>query len=106
MIPPLCGQAALNRNGSRRTCVLDADHPGDHEDPTGWTWQPPETVLAHLRDTWGTTHRIAWTGALWVAVHRDPAAPWRTHVEPTPDQLEDRLRQHATVRPAEPRPHP
>lgn len=104
MIPNPCGETALNSGGSRRTCVLDSDHPGDHEASDGWTWQPPETVLARLRAVWGATHRIAWTGSLWVAVHRDPAASWRTHVEPTPAQLEDRLRRHTASR-TEPRPH-
>ncbi|MEU0490521.1 hypothetical protein ABZ249_14935 [Nocardiopsis sp. NPDC006139] len=103
MIPRPCGETSLNSGGFRRTCVLDSDHAGDHEDLDGRTWQPPGTVLARLRAAWGDTHRIAWTGSLWVAVHRDPAASWRTHVEPTPAQLEDRLRRHEAPR-AESRP--
>ncbi|CAL9435681.1 hypothetical protein SUDANB121_02156 [Nocardiopsis dassonvillei] len=103
---PLCAQVALNRGGSRRTCVLDTGHPGDHEDLTGWRWEPPARALERLRTAWGGTHRIAWTGSLWVAVHRDPAAPWRTHVEPTPDQLEERLNQHTAPTPTEPHPRP
>ncbi|MDT0331759.1 hypothetical protein [Nocardiopsis lambiniae] len=95
MIPPPCGHTALDRGGLRRTCVLDTDHDGDHQDVKGRTWRPPETVLDGLRSRWGTTHRIAWTGSMWLATHRDPTAPWRTHVEPTPEQLEERLHQHA-----------
>lgn len=88
----LCFSECRDAGGRPRVCVLDRDHPDDHEDARGDHWERPELTLERLRAAWGATHRIAWTGALWVAVHRDPAAPWRSEVEPTPEQLEERLR--------------
>ncbi len=94
-VAPLCGEAHLDHSCMRRTCLLEAGHSGPHEDSKGQTWEPPELTLERLRSTWGSTHRIAWTGSLWMATHRDPNAPWRTEVEPTPEQLEERLRAHS-----------
>lgn len=95
----LCYSECRDSGGRPRVCVLERDHTGAHEDARGDRWERPETVLERLRETWGATHRIAWTGALWIAVHRDPTAPWRTEIEPTPEQLEERLqtRQAAPV---------
>lgn len=94
MIPlmPLCGEVRLDRQGRRRVCLLDLGHPGRHEDARGERWEPPGPVLERLRSTWGRTHHIAWTGTLWMATHRDRSVPWRTEIEPTPEQLEERLR--------------
>ncbi|WP_262391655.1 hypothetical protein [Nocardiopsis sp. CNR-923] len=36
-----------------------------------------------------------WTDSLWTATARSRAVKWRTEIEPTPEQLEERLRRHA-----------
>ncbi|CAL9478233.1 hypothetical protein SUDANB121_02996 [Nocardiopsis dassonvillei] len=95
-VAPLCGESHLDQACARRECLLEEGHTGPHEDVKGRTWEPPERTLERLRSAWGRTHRIAWTGSLWMATHRDPDAPWRTEVEPTPEQLEERLRAHST----------
>ncbi|MDT0328223.1 hypothetical protein [Nocardiopsis lambiniae] len=95
LLPPLCGEVRLDHQGTRRVCVLDLDHPDEHEDVRGDRWEPPSLTLERLNRTWGATHRIAWTGSLWMATHRDPRAHWRTQIEHTPDQLEERLRRYS-----------
>ncbi|MBB6121912.1 hypothetical protein [Nocardiopsis algeriensis] len=89
---PTCREEARTPQGRPCVCWLDRGHDGDHEDAAGYRWEPPGVALRRLRDTWGGTHRIAWTGTLWIATARSQAAPWRTEIEPTPAQLEDRLR--------------
>lgn len=101
-----CGAERLNRNSARRTCRLEPGHPGNHQDRDGATWSDPGTTLTRLQDTYGSTHRIAYTGALWVAVHRDPNAPWRTEIEPTAEQLEKRLRTRQSEPAPQQRSHP
>ncbi|MES0908533.1 hypothetical protein [Nocardiopsis tropica] len=91
-MPPLCVEARLDACGRRRACVLDRGHDGDHQDLKGESWEPPGVTLARLKKVWGHTHRIVWTGTLWVATAHSRAVPWRTEVEPTPAQLEERLR--------------
>ncbi|MFL1377397.1 MULTISPECIES: hypothetical protein [unclassified Nocardiopsis] len=107
LFTPLCGESRLDRSGIRRSCLLDRGHDGEHEDARGDRWEPPGLVLERLRATWGRTHRIAWTGALWMATHRDPSVPWRTEIEPTPEQLEERLRTRSRATPSRipPQPH-
>jgi hypothetical protein len=95
MMPPHCTETSLDRNGVPRCCVIEAGHEGDHMDHQARTWEPPGTVLARLRETWGRTHRIIWTGRMWIATaHRDDVH-WRTEVEPTPAQLEESLQKHS-----------
>lgn len=94
MMPPHCTETSLDHDGRLRSCSLSAGHEGDH---MGWdcqTWEPPGAVLQRLQRTWGTTHRIAWTGSMWLATARDRRARWRSHVEPTPQQLEASLHRH------------
>lgn len=95
MMPPHCAETSLDRNGIPRCCVMEAGHEGDHMDRQGGTWEPPGIVLQRLRETWGRTHRIIWTGRMWMATaHRDDVH-WRTEVEPTPGQLEESLHAHS-----------
>lgn len=94
-MPPLCSETALDRDGCHRVCVQDVGHDGGHQDVKGYQWEPPGVALDRLRARWGSTHRIAWTGSLWLATAHDRRARWRSHVEPTPDQLEASLRRHA-----------
>ncbi|MFL1441803.1 hypothetical protein [Nocardiopsis protaetiae] len=101
-----CGETRLARTGASRTCVLDTGHDGHHQDSRGDVWPDPAAVLAGLQDTYGDTHRISWTGRLWVAVHRDPRAEWRTEIEPTPEQLEERLRTRQAAPVPQQRSHP
>ncbi|QKW32422.1 hypothetical protein HUT17_05035 (plasmid) [Nocardiopsis flavescens] len=102
----ICGTERLDSAGHPRTCLLSPHHDGPHEDSKGTTWHRPETTLARLRACYGHTHRIAWTGRMWIATHRDPTAPWRTEVEPTPEQLEERLRTRQGITPKAPPPLP
>ncbi|WP_435107365.1 hypothetical protein [Nocardiopsis synnemataformans] len=94
MMPPHCTEKALDRNGHRRYCVLEAGHEGDHMDRYGRTWEPPGVTLARLQRRWGHTHRVAWTGETWLATAHDPSAPWRSETERTPEQLEESLQRH------------
>lgn len=94
MYPPLCAEIRLNSSGYPRSCCLDAGHDGDHMEISGDTWAPPGETLMKLNARWGRTHRIAWTGRLWLATDRNPSSHWRTEVEPTPEQLEMSLRRH------------
>lgn len=103
MTPPPCGETALDRSGSPRTCVLDSAHEGDHFDGRGRSWEPPGVTLARLRRSWGRTHRIVWTGSLWMATAHARTCRWRTVIEPTPAQLEEGLRRHASPPPPPPR---
>ncbi|MFY7069564.1 hypothetical protein ACOQFV_27215 [Nocardiopsis changdeensis] len=95
----ICGAERLTPSSTLRRCVLDPHHAGHHQDEGGETWVPPEVVLKRLRAAYGQTHRIAWTGRMWIATNRDPDAPWRSEVEPTPEQLETRLRDRQGVAP-------
>ncbi|MFD6953415.1 MULTISPECIES: hypothetical protein [unclassified Nocardiopsis] len=92
--PPVCGETSLDRDTRHLVCVLDTGHDGDHQDARGTRWEPPRTTLVRLRRRWGRTHRVAWTGSYWVATARDRRVRWRSHIEPTPDQLEADLRRH------------
>ena len=94
VVPPPCGQSALDPGARRRVCAEETGHDGEHVDVTGYRWEAPGAVLARLQQTWESTHRIAWTGTYWVATARDPLSRWRSHVEPTPAQLEADLRRH------------
>ncbi|MDE3723045.1 hypothetical protein PWG71_16770 [Nocardiopsis sp. N85] len=100
LIPPLCNESRLDHQARLSTCHLETGHPGPHEDARGETWEPPGVVLERLRKTWGRTHRIAWTGSLWMATAYDRTSHWRTEIEPTPDQLEERLRTRAKAAPS------
>lgn len=106
MTPGECGTERLDTAGRPVACRLDRGHTGDHADARGETWEPAETTLARLRTAYRATHRIAWTGRMWIATARDPKAPWRTEVEPTPEQLETRLRDRQGVTPATTPPAP
>ena len=94
VIPPPCGESALDMCARRRVCVEDAEHDGEHVDVTGHRWEDPRVALDRLRARYGRTHTIAWTGTYWVATARDRRARWRSHVEPTPAQLEADLLRH------------
>ena len=87
-----CGEVRLDASGWTRTCALTEGHAGPHIDATGQDWEPPAVTLERLRDRWGATHRIAWTGRLWMATAHHADVPWRTEVEPTPAQLEAKLK--------------
>ncbi|MFV2195559.1 hypothetical protein [Nocardiopsis sp. LOL_012] len=89
---PPCGETSLNPSGLPRTCERETGHDGDHMDAHGARWEPPRVVLERFRERWGRSHRIVWTGRLWVATAHDSRASWRTEIEYTPDQLEERLR--------------
>lgn len=89
---PLCGDTCLNAEGRVRACALDSGHDGPHEDIRSDQWESPGVVLERLRRRWGHTHRIAWTGRLWMATAHDRNVSWRTEIEHTPEQLEERLR--------------
>lgn len=91
-----CGEKRLDAHGRTRTCALTEGHTGPHIDVSGQDWEPPRVTLARLRSRWGSTHRIAWTGTLWVATARRRDVPWRSEIEPTPEQLEERLRTRPT----------
>ena len=103
VVPPPCGESALDPGARRRVCVEEAGHGGAHVGGTGYPGGAPRAVLARLRQAWGHTHRIAWTGTYWVATAHDPRSRWRSHVEPTPAQLEADLRRHTGHPPI---PHP
>lgn len=103
-MPPLCSESGLDESGCRRTCVLERGHEGNHQDLKGECWEPPGLTLARLNQTWGRTHQIAWTGSFWVATAHSRTSPWRTEVEPTPAQLEERLRTRGKDQPAVPTP--
>lgn len=105
MFPPPCTEARINSHGSTRTCCLDTGHDGDHMDAAGNTWEPPGQTLLRLTARWGRTHRIAWTGKLWLATHRDRRSHWRTEIEPTPELLEASLRKHHGHPPGPPSGH-
>ena len=92
MMPPHCSETSSDRSGIPRACVMEAGHEGDHLDRRGRTWEPPGVVLVRLRETWGRTHRVVWTGRMWIATAHRPDADWRTTIEPTVEQLEERLR--------------
>ena len=106
MYPPSCSEERLTEHSQLRRCVLDGGHDGDHEDARGDTWPPPGVVLQVLTARWGRTHKFAWTGRFWVATHRDPRAPWRSQIEPTPKQLEARLNTHYGTPPGPPADNP
>ena len=95
-----CGNTSLDTSGGVRTCALAQGHTGPHVDTHGHDWEPPEVVLKRLQDRWGATHRIVWTGRMWVATAHRADVPWRTEIEPTPQQLEARLRSRPLL------PHP
>lgn len=99
LLQPRCGDTCLSPAGRLRTCELDADHDGPHEDVRGDRWESPGLVLERLRERWGHTHRIVWTGRLWMATAHHRNASWRTEIEPTPEQLEERLRTRSTCPP-------
>ena len=92
MMPASCDESSLNQHGRLRRCFLDTGHDGSHQSDAGEKWEAPGVVLERLRAEWGRTHRIAWTGTLWMATAHDRRCHWRTEVEPTPEQLEERLR--------------
>lgn len=94
MIPRACRETALDRDCRHHVCAEDAGHEGDHQDARGYRWEPPRTALDQLQHRWGRTHRVSWTGSYWVATARDRRARWRSHIEPTPGQLERELRRH------------
>lgn len=93
-MPPHCTETSLDEHGIPRSCSLSAGHDGDHMSWTADTWQDPTEVLPRLTSRWGRTHRVSWTGRLWLATDRNPQSHWRTEVEPTPGQLEASLRRH------------
>ena len=95
MMPPHCAETSLDRNGIPRCCVIEVGHEGDHMDHQGRTWEPPGIVLVRLRETWGSTHRIIWTGRMWIATAHQTDVHWRTEIEPTPGQLETSLHEHS-----------
>ena len=97
-----CLEAHLTSAGRTRRCVRARTHEGVHMDEYGDTWAPPAQVLAELTARWGRTHKIAWTGRFWLATHHHPRAPWRSQIEPTPEQLESRLRAHYGMPPGPP----
>ncbi|MEU3307796.1 hypothetical protein [Nocardiopsis sp. NPDC006832] len=90
----LCRAQGDSGRGERWYCIGRADHPGPHTDDHGRARHLPSEALQELVHRWGRTHRVAYTGTLWVAVHRDPHTHWRTEIEPTPELLEVRLREH------------
>lgn len=92
LLAPRCGDTCLNTEGRIRACALDSGHDGPHEDIHSDQWEPQGVVLERLRKRWGHTHRIAWTGRLWMATAHDRNVSWRTEIEHTPEQLEERLR--------------
>lgn len=89
---PWCDDESRDSSGVARFCALDVGHTGDHEDIHGHRWEPAHVVLARLRERWGDTHDIRLSGHMWKALALRDDAPWRTHVEPTPGQLEASLR--------------
>jgi hypothetical protein len=95
MMSSYCAETRLDESGYRRVCVLDTGHEGEHMDARGVRWEPPGATLQRLRARWGHTHRIVWTGALWMATAHNRTAQWRTEIEPTPQQLEERLQHRA-----------
>lgn len=92
MMPASCNESSLDQHGRPRQCLLATGHDGSHQSDAGDQWESPGVVLERLRAKWGCTHRIAWTGTLWMATARDRRCHWRTEIEPTPGQLEARLR--------------
>ncbi|MFJ9554422.1 hypothetical protein ACIRPH_11435 [Nocardiopsis sp. NPDC101807] len=87
--------------------MIEVGHDGDHMDARGVCWEPPGATLARLNKELGSTHQIAWTGSLWLATARDPAAPHRSEVENTPEQLIAAIRRHNAPTTPEPvRSHP
>ncbi|WP_019610845.1 hypothetical protein [Nocardiopsis sp. CNS-639] len=93
MIPQACRETVLDRTCRHHVCAEDAGHDGDHVSVRGYRWEPPRATLARLRARWEHTHHVAWTGSYWVATAHDRSAPHRSHVEPTPEQLERKLRE-------------
>lgn len=92
-----CGEARLDEHGWVRTCARPPGHDGLHIDARGQDWEPPTVTLERLQNRWGRTHRVVWTGRLWMATAHRHDVPWRTEVEPTPEQLEQRLRSRFPV---------
>lgn len=93
-MPPHCAETALTESGVPRACVMEANHDGDHLDWQGRTWESPGQVLDRLRAQWGATHRVVYLGRMWMATAHRRNVEWRTEIEPTPEQLEQRLRDH------------
>lgn len=91
-MPASCDESSLDQQGRLRQCLLNSGHDGSHRSDAGENWEAPGVVLERLRVKWGRTHRIAWTGTLWMATAYDRRSHWRTEIEPTPEQLEARLR--------------
>lgn len=92
--PPDCLARHEGRDGRILRCLLPGGHHAAHEDLYGDLWDPIKDEIAELTERWGATHTIHQVAnGRWVtAVHRDPAAPWRTEVESSPAKLEARLR--------------
>lgn len=103
---PLCTETRRTEHGYTRGCVLEVGHDDDHMDDRGQTWQPPGATLQELAARWGRTHRFAWTGVYWIATHRQRRTHWRSEIEYTPAQLEERLRAHHGPPPGPPMPRP
>lgn len=93
-----CGDEARDTSGWARVCFLANGHDGPHTDQHGYRWQDADVVLKRLQNRWGETHRVSCTGHMWMAVAHDPDAEWRTHIEPTPEQLEGSLRRHVEAK--------
>lgn len=89
-----CGDEARDTSGWARVCFLADGHHGPHTDRHGYHWQDARVVLERLQQRWESTHRVSYTGHMWMATAHDPNATWRTHVEPTPEQLEASLQRH------------
>ncbi|MBR8745515.1 hypothetical protein DSY14_28175, partial [Nocardiopsis sp. MG754419] len=66
----VCPEAGVDALGRARWCILAGGHEGDHRDDHGRVWPPAGVVLQGLIARWGRTHRIAWTGRLWMATDR------------------------------------
>lgn len=90
--PPDCLAKHEGRDGRTLLCILPGGHHEAHQDLYGDLWDPAQEALADLRDQWGATHTIHQTGRWFMAVHKDPWAPWRTEVQDSPKKLGDRLR--------------
>lgn len=98
MMPPHCAENSLDRDGRRRACALEAGHDGDHMDWQARTWEPATVALPRIRDTWGSTHRIAiLPSGMWLATTYDHRAAWRTETEYTAEQLEESLQRHNPI---------
>lgn len=93
MMPPHCTSSSLDDDGVPRACALEIGHDGDH---LGWdasTWEDPCTVLARLTRAW-PDHRFTCTDRTWIARHLTPGCPWPVESAPTPELLEESLREH------------